>query len=93
MNPPIFSMTPETPRSEEKTASAKATNRITISTVSVFRPMELLKLSGSLGVGRRGTPLWRFGDRFYPALFYERDKTAAPEPHALRVFPGSVGFN
>lgn len=43
MNPPIRSITPETPRSDEKTASANATNRTVISTVSSFRLMRIPK--------------------------------------------------
>lgn len=42
MAPPIFSSTPATPRSDEKTAKARTTNNKQITTVSAFRLIRLL---------------------------------------------------
>jgi hypothetical protein len=43
MVPPIFSSTPVTPRSDEKTANARTMNSRAIKTVSHFRLMVLLQ--------------------------------------------------
>jgi len=99
MAPPIFSSTPATPRSDEKTAKARTANNKQISTVSAFRLISFnrqdYKITLSLRRLRlcgRGAFLRRFGDRFNSALVEERNDSAAPEPDTLRVLPCSIRF-
>ena len=91
---PISSNTPIRPRSDTKSTHTSSANKSTINMVSVLR----LITRSTAHVLR----IFRFGcrrlslrlcNRLDSTFLNERNEAAAAEPNALRIFPGSIGFD